>query len=354
MVFPRLNQRILKRVYLVIIIFLAFGGSFIWQQIQNPFTQDNLMMIDRWENPRFVKEPIQPIPLNLFLNPSKVALGEKLFQEVRLSSDNQVSCVNCHDLSKGGADRRAYSVGVKGTIGKINSPTVFNIAYNFRFNWNGRFDSLSDHTDALLQNPAVMGSQWSDLLTKLRADSEYPPAFAQIYADGITKANVINAIVTYEKSLYTPNSRFDRYLRGDSTALTGLEKDGYRLFKAYGCVSCHQGVNVGGNMFQKFGVIGNYFADRGNITEADWGRFTVTEEEADRYVFRVPSLRNVAITAPYFHDGSAKTLEEAVSIMVKYQLGRPIPSDYLNLIVQFLHTLTGEYQGKPLNASANQ
>jgi cytochrome c peroxidase len=143
----------------------------------------------------------------------------------------------------------------------------------------------------------------------------------------------------------TPNSRFDRFLQGDKQALTKSEQEGYKLFKNYGCISCHQGINVGGNMFQRFGVMGNYFADWGNITQADLGRFNVTKEPTDRYVFRVPSLRNVELTPPYFHDGSAETIEKAIAIMTKYQLGRPLSKEKIDLIAQFLRTLTGEYRG---------
>jgi cytochrome c peroxidase len=172
--------------------------------------------------------------------------------------------------------------------------------------------------------------------------------FDRIYPDGVTATNIKDAIVAYELSLNTPNGRFDRFLQGDKKSLTRSEQEGYRLFKTYGCISCHQGVNLGGNMFQPFGVIGNYLADRGQIAKADLGRFNVTENPADRYLFRVPSLRNVAITPPYFHDGSVKTLKQAIAKMTKYQLGRPLPTEQIELIAQFLKTLTGEYRGKPL------
>jgi cytochrome c peroxidase len=172
--------------------------------------------------------------------------------------------------------------------------------------------------------------------------------FERIYSDGLTQFNIKDAIIAYELSLTTPNARFDRFLRGDKKALTASEKEGYQLFKGYGCISCHQGMNVGGNLFQPFGIIGNYFTDRGKVTHADLGRFNVTQDEADRHVFRVPSLRNVALTPPYFHDGSAQTLEKAIAVMVKYQLGRPLEQEQIERIAQFLRTLTGEYRGKQL------
>jgi cytochrome c peroxidase len=160
--------------------------------------------------------------------------------------------------------------------------------------------------------------------------------------------NIQDALAVFQRSLITPNGRFDKYLRGDKTAITADELKGYQLFKSYGCVACHQGVNAGGNMFQLFGVMGDYFAKRGNITEADYGRFNATKNPADKHMFKVPSLRNVALTAPYFHDGSAKTLSDAVDVMFRYQLGRPAPQADKDYIVKFLHTLTGEYKGKSL------
>ncbi len=294
-----------------------------------------------------MEEPIQPIPLYIGLDQNKVALGKQLFQDVSLSKDNRLSCLSCHSFSTGGTDGTMHEVGGK-EFGAINTLTVFNSGFNFRLNWNGKFENLEDQLDALLQNPKVMGSNWEEVVNKLRQSPEYTQAFSRLYLDGLTQTNIKDAIATYEQSLYTPNSRFDQFLRGNKQALTAAEQEGYRIFKAYGCVSCHQGVNVGGNMFARFGVIGDYFADRGKITKVDLGRFNVTKNEADRYVFRVASLRNVALTPPYFHDGSAKTLKQAITVMAKYQLGRPLSKEQINLVAQFLGTLTGEYQGKPL------
>jgi cytochrome c peroxidase len=293
-------------------------------------------------------EPIQAIPQQIEVDPPKVALGEKLFQDVRLSTNNQKSCLSCHSFSLGGTDRRSHSIGIDGASTDVNTPTVFNARFNYRLNWNGKFTDLSTHLDALMSNPKVMGVRWPEAVRSLQQVPEYARSFDRIYPDGVTPTNIKDALVAYELSLNTPNSRFDRFLQGDKQALNTAEKEGYRLFKANGCVSCHQGVNVGGNMFQPFGIIGDYLADRGQTTTADLGRFNVTQNAADRHVFRVPSLRNVAVTAPYFHDGSAKTLEEAVGKMTKYQLGRTLPTKQIESIVQFLRTLTGEYRGKPL------
>ncbi len=278
---------------------------------------------------------------------NKVALGKQLFEDVSLSKDNRLSCLSCHSFSTGGTDRTLHEVGGK-EFGAINTLTVFNSGFNFRLNWNGKFENLAAQVDGALQNPQEMGNKWEEVVNKLRQSPKYVQAFAQIYPDGLTQTNIKDAITTYEQSLYTPNSRFDQFLRGNKQALTAAEQEGYRIFKAYGCVSCHQGVNVGGNMFARFGVTGDYITNRGKIAKVDQGRFNVTKNEADRYVFRVASLRNVALTPPYFHDGSAQTLEQAIAVMAKYQLGRPLSKEQINLVAQLLSTLSGEYQGKPL------
>jgi cytochrome c peroxidase len=318
----------------------------LWQHFTTTF-QPAVTMPQRVEIAQ-TDEPIQAIPQQIKVDPPKVTLGEKLFQDVRLSTNNQVSCLSCHSFSLGGTDRRAHSIGIDGALTEVNTPTIFNTRFNFRLNWNGKFTNLSDHLDALMNNPKIMGVRWPEAVRSLQQVPAYVRSFGQIYPDGVTPTNIKDALVAYELSLNTPNSRFDRFLQGNKQALTTAEQEGYRLFKANGCISCHQGVNVGGNMFQPFGIIGDYLADRGNVTPADLGRFNVTQNAADRHVFRVPSLRNVAMTAPYFHDGSAQTLEEAVSKMTKYQLGRTLPTEQIESIVLFLRTLTGEYRGKPL------
>jgi cytochrome c peroxidase len=286
-------------------------------------------------------EPIKPLPADLKLDARKVGLGRTLFIDTRLSQDNSVACVSCHDFSRGGADPRPRSVGVRGELGGANAPSVFNSGLNFRQTWNGSGASLEDFLERLIKNPKVFGSDWTDVVARLQQDHAISTQFAAVYSGGITSRNAIDAIATFVRSLNTP-SRFDRFLRGDSGAITTEEVQGYNKFKSYGCVACHQGVNVGGNMFQKFGVMGDYFADRGNVTAADFGRFNVTKRERDKFVFKVPSLRNVELTAPYFHDGSAATLETAVAIMFRYQLGRDAPPEDKALIVRFLKTLTGE------------
>ncbi|MBA2675489.1 cytochrome c peroxidase [Ramlibacter sp.] len=293
-----------------------------------------------WAAP--LDEPIQPVPLAHRQDPVRAELGQRLFQDTRLSGNNSVSCASCHNVAKGGADGRGRSVGFSGQRTGVNAPTVLNAALNFRQFWNGRAGSLEAQIDAVIQNPVEMGSAWRDVVAMVSRDARYKAAFDAAYKDGVTKANIQNAIATYERTLTTPGSRFDGYLRGERNAMTGQELAGYAKFKRYGCVACHQGVNVGGNMFQKFGVMGDYFAKRGQPTQADLGRYLVTGDLGDRHVFKVPSLRNVALTAPYFHDGSARTLEEAVDVMFKYQLGRTASKEDTADIVKFLHTLTGQ------------
>jgi cytochrome c peroxidase len=230
-----------------------------------------------------------------------------------------------------------------GGLTKVNAPTVYNSRFNFRQFWDGRAETLEDQIDGPLLSELEMNIDWEHLLSRLSGDETYRNAFAEIYPDGITRGNVRDAIATFERALVTPDSRFDRYLRGDVSILTTQEIAGYELFKDIGCVTCHQGVNVGGNMFQTFGRMGDYFADRGDVGTSDYGRFNVTGEERDRFKFKVPGLRNVALTAPYFHDAQATTLEEAVEIMARYQLGHDLKEQETAQLVAFLGTLTGEF-----------
>ena len=294
------------------------------------------------------EDPIDPIPVALHLDARKLALGAKLFRDPILSPGGDVSCVTCHDFSLGGADRRVKSDLPRHTKAAVNTPTIFNAALNYRFHWSGKFDELETQLDVPITSPRVLATTFPAVVGRLASSNEYPALFAAIYPEGLTEKTFRDAMVTYERSLTTPGSRFDKYLRGEKSALTADERAGYSLFKSHGCISCHQGVNVGGNLFEKFGALRDYFKDRGNVEESDLGRYNNTKREADRYVFRVASLRNVALTPPYFHDGNTKTLEEAVQIMSRYQLGRTLSAEQTRLIVAFLKTLTGEYEGKSL------
>ena len=336
----------LRGIILIPILLFCTIAVLLWQQSR----QSEMLPIVQVAQPvaSFIDEPIHPIPLQLDLDEKKVKLGEKLFHDPGLSGDNTISCASCHNLKTGGTDRLARSVGIGGAIGDFNSPTVFNSGFNFKQFWDGRSETLEEQIEGPVTSSIEMGAEWSDIVRKLEKSPDYVSMFSEIYPRGIERNAIKDAIAEFLRSLYTPNSRFDKFLRGDTSAITEAEKEGYRRFKAYGCVSCHQGVNAGGNMFQTIGVMADYLGDRGKITAADEGRFNVTGDEGDRHVFKVPGLRNVALTAPYFHNGSTETLEAAIVIMGNYQLGRQLSSEDINLMVEFLKTLTGEYKGKPL------
>ena len=288
-------------------------------------------------------EPITPIPLTVKLDKAKVALGQRLFNDPGLSHDGTISCAHCHNLEAGGVDGLARSVGINGAVGNINAPTVFNSSLNFRQFWDGRAATLEDQIDGPVQNPVEMGGSWPEVIATLERDEQYRKDFAALYESGIKRETIKDAIAMFERSLITPNSKFDRFLRGEPDSLDGEEFAGYQLFKEMGCITCHQGVNVGGNMYEKLGLFENYFEKRGEVQKVDFGRFNLTGNEEHRFEFRVPSLRNVALTAPYFHDASADTLEHAVAVMGKYQLGVELQEVDIFRIVKFLHTLTGEH-----------
>jgi len=290
-------------------------------------------------------EPIKVLKAPTDLNAKKVTLGQRLFHDVRLSSDNTLSCASCHNLAKGGADNKALSIGVNGGVGGVNTPTVYNSGLLFRQFWDGRAATLKDQVDGPVQNPVEMASLWPEVIIKLYKDKTYPNEFKAIYKgkNAISRKNIKDSIAEFERSLVAIDSPFDRYLQGDKKAIDKQAKKGYQLFKSYGCASCHQGANVGGNMYQVFGVMGSYFKKRGNITEADNGRFNVTGNPMDKHRFKVPSLRLVALTAPYFHDGQAKTLRDAIDIMFEFQLGREAPDSDKEDIIHFLKTLVGQH-----------
>ncbi|MEI7795299.1 MAG: cytochrome c peroxidase [Methylococcaceae bacterium] len=290
-------------------------------------------------------EPVQPLPLKVDLNAEKVAVGHKLFHDTLLSGDNTLSCASCHDLNKGGTDQAKVATGINGQQGPINSPTVYNAMYNIAQFWDGRAKDLQEQAAGPVANPGEMGAKWDDVVEKLKHVSDYQITFKKLYPEqGLTQTTVTDAIATFEKSLITPNSVFDQYLRGNTTILTADEKAGYDLFKE-NCTSCHVGVTFGGLSFEKMGVKKDYFKLRGGqLTEVDNGRFNVTKLEKDRHFFKVPVLRNVELTSPYFHDGSVAKLEDAVRIMAKVQRDKEFTNDEVNKVVAFLKTLTGKYQ----------
>jgi len=294
-------------------------------------------------------EPVQVLPLTVDLNPDKVALGDKVFNDRLLSGDNTLNCASCHDLARGGTDQAKVATGIRGQQGPINAPTVYNAMYNIAQFWDGRAKDLQEQAAGPVANPVEMGAQWDNVVEKLKQAGEYQQAFATLYPEqGLTKTTVTDAIAVYEQSLVTPNARFDRYLRGRQDILAADEKAGYELFKT-NCASCHFGPALGGLSYEKMGVKQDYFKLRGSpMTEVDNGRFNVTKQEKDRHFFKVPVLRNIELTFPYFHDGSVDSLAEAVRIMGKVQLDKTFSDDEIAKTVAFLKTLTGEYKGKPL------
>ncbi len=283
-------------------------------------------------------EPILPLPRSHHQPAPKVALGRRLFHDPRLSGNGSLSCASCHVLERGGDDNRPLPVAASSPY-PHNTLTVFNVRFNFRYHWYGDIAGLREQAQRALRQD--MKAKWPQLVARLEKDRNYAKQFAALYPDGIQRQNVLDALVAFELSLITPDSPFDRYLRGETEAMTPLQRQGYDRFKSYGCAACHQGVNIGGNLYQKLGVFRDFIDD-------DPGRFAVTGREQDRFVFRVPSLRNVAVTAPYFHHGKVPTLEKAVAIMGEYQLGIQLPKDDIEAIVAFLHALTGNYRGRSL------
>jgi len=293
-------------------------------------------------------EPITPIPLTIDVNPQRVELGRRLFEDKQLSSDGTKSCRSCHYMDKGGADGEQFSKSIDGGFRKKNSPSIYNVGLYTLYGWYGLSSNLENVAEAIIKSKKGLATNWPALISKVIQNPEYVRLFKASYTDGIQPENIKNALAEYMRSLITPNSRFDKYLRGDEKALNEQEQEGYRLFKAYGCTSCHQGVAVGGNMVAPFNIFRNYLEKEKTIDQIEFGRFNKTKDERDKYVFRVPSLRNVELTAPYFHDGSTTRLESAVDVMGRYMLGRDIPVEHRKQIAKFLKTLTGEYQGKPL------
>jgi cytochrome c peroxidase len=327
------------------VILMAAGAAFAWrlhsEQEDKADAERSGISFPATQILTRPDEPLLPIQKNVNLDAKRVELGRFLFHDPRLSRDNSISCAFCHDLARGGTDRLPKSIGVGGQEGSINSPTVYNAALNFRQFWDGRAATLEEQAVGPIHNPVEMASSWQEVIAKLASDPETSNRFIALYGTPPSAASIQNAIAEFERSLITP-SRMDRWLRGEDTALTTQELEGYQLFKRYGCVACHQGVNVGGNMYQRFGIMKDYFAGRKKIDTADLGRFNVTGREEDKYVFKVPTLRNITATAPYFHDASASSLHEAVSQMGEFQLGVELPAEDVQSIVLFLYTLNGE------------
>ncbi|GBD03362.1 Cytochrome c551 peroxidase [bacterium HR19] len=281
------------------------------------------------------------------VTPEKVKLGKMLYFDPRLSKSGFISCNSCHNLASYGVDNLPTSIGHRWQLGPRNAPSVFNSALHIAQFWDGRAKDLEEQAKGPILNPKEMASPSEDFVVeRIKSIPEYVELFKKAFPedkDPINYNNIAKAIAAFERTLLTP-SRFDKFLQGDLNALTDEEKEGLKLFIEVGCITCHRGVAVGGEMFQKFGIVKPYFEvikykDKKNI---DKGRYEITKNEGDKYVFKVPSLRNVSRTYPYFHDGSVWSLEEAVRIMAEIQLGRKLQDEEVKKIVAFLKSLEGE------------
>jgi cytochrome c peroxidase len=282
-------------------------------------------------------EPIKPVEPARVTQPAKVELGKMLFFEPRLSRSGFISCNSCHNLATGGVDNLPSSIGHKWQLGPINSPTVFNATYNIAQFWDGRAKDLQDQAGGPIENPMEMAGSHSLAIEVLQSIPGYVEIFNEVYGtEQIDINDVTDAIAKFEETLVTPDSRFDKWLKGDDNAITKTEAKGYELFKAKGCTTCHMGVAVGGSLFQKMGLVKPYTKDTKTL-----GRYDVTKQESDKYVFKVPTLRNVELTYPYFHDGSLWDLKDVVKTMADIQLGIPVNDEEADKIVAFLKTLTG-------------
>ena len=297
--------------------------------------------------PEFANEPIRPIPYKVEYDAAKAALGKVLYHDTRLSGDGTISCASCHAIETAGVDNERYSDGIDGQLGGVNAPTTFNAVFNFVQFWDGRAATLAEQAGGPPLNPVEMGSKdFDEISARIAQDKEFTRLFTEVYPEGLCQASITDAIAEYEKTLLTPDSPFDLYLKGDKNAMTAEQIEGYDIFKDFSCATCHAGVNMGGLSYELMGQRANYFEDReltlkSGLTDGDNGRWAQTGVERDRYRFKTPSLRNVALTWPYYHDGSVETLEEAVSKMARFQVGRTMPEDKVLKVKAFLEAQTG-------------
>lgn len=309
-----------------------------------------LLILVLFSSSAYSNEPIKPLPKKVKYDRQKALLGKKLYFDPILSKDNTVSCANCHNLKLGGVDNLQYSFGINGQKGNINTPTVLNSIFNFRQMWDGRAKTLTHQVQFPITNPVEMGNTFKKLIETLKKDFYYNKTFNNVYQDGITKKNIGNALEEFQKTLITP-SPFDEYLRGDKNAITSNQKKGYELFNKKGCVSCHNGINIGGGLYAQFGLTDESIAN--NLIETtnsnfkgdyhpDFGLYNITKNDFDKFYFKVPTLRNVALTYPYLHNGRIKTLNEAISSIAKAQLGLDLTTKETFLIEEFLKSLNGK------------
>ncbi len=287
-----------------------------------------------------------PAPADNPNTPEKVELGKMLYHDPRLSSTGTVSCASCHNTMLGGEDNRPNSMGVNGQTGGRSAPTVWNSAFNHVQFWDGRAASLEEQAAGPVTNPIEMGMKsWDDVVARLKAIEGYQTAFAAAFGlDGINKGNATKAIAAYERTLITPNSAYDKYVGGDLNALTEQQVRGMEKMAELGCTGCHSGPAFNGpGLFQKFPTHSNQYFEAQHRFSKDLGVAEVTKKAEDRHMFKVPTLRNVALTAPYMHNGSVNTLDEAVKIMAKLQLDKDLSKAEVADIVAFLGSLTGPF-----------
>lgn len=276
-------------------------------------------------------------------SPGKVELGKMLYFDPRLSASHAISCNSCHDLGRGGADEHSTSIGHHWQHGARNSPTVLNAVFNTAQFWDGRAKDLEEQAGGPLVNPVEMASAKAHIVEQLQGIPGYVDAFKKAFPndkDPLSLANAQKAIAVFEATLITPNAPFDRFLQGDANALTAEQKDGLTLFLDKGCSACHNGINVGGGMYMPFGVVEKPGAEF--LPPEDKGRFAVTNTPSDEYVFKVPTLRNIALTRPYFHTGKSWDLRQAVAVMGTSQLGAKLNDSEIDRITAFLGSLTGD------------
>lgn len=282
-------------------------------------------------------EPIKPLPRTIPYDRPKAELGKQLFMDANLSKDGTVACASCHNVYFGGADNRPVSVGVNMQMGTINAPTVLNSFFNFRQFWDGRAKDLKEQAAGPFHNPAEMAFSETETIKYVNSIPHYQKQFNQIYErTDIHFEDILDAIAEFEKALLTPDAKFDQYLRGE-LKLSEKERTGYLLFKRLGCASCHNGINVGGNSYQYMGAIVPY--DKETLSGDIYGR---THDPFDRYRYKVPTLRNITLTAPYMHTGGIEKLEQMVDTMAYYNIGLKLSEDEIDLIIAFLKTLTGK------------
>ena len=333
--------------------YLVHWGSSLTKAKQAAMLEGiRILRAEYYPNPlacaEFANEPIRPIPDSVPYDPAKAELGKVLYNDTRLSADGTISCASCHAIETYGVDNKRYSEGINGQLGGVDAPTSCDAVFNFVQFWDGRAATLAEQAGGPPLNPVEMGSKdFEEIAARIAQDKVFTKRFVAVYPEGLSQETITDAIAEYEKTLVTPNCPFDRYLKGDAQAMTAEQVEGYEIFKDYSCATCHCGVNMGGLSYELMGKRANYFEDReltlkSGLTDGDNGRWAQTGVERDRYRFKTPTLRNVAMTWPYYHDGSVETLEQAISMMSTYQVGRKMSEDKVAKVKAFLEAQTAE------------